>query len=142
MPTIIPIPGKTSVVTSNGTTINVSSASLKLTSQVMSYAVTGMTADAHGNRWIEKLAGLCEGTISCEAPLNLAADADLRLTGDTVGLVQGLTATFQCLFAAGYGWSATVLVTSITPSFEVQGSSPAKMSIEMDLTGAPTFINS
>jgi len=144
MPSITAIAGKIGVVTINGIALHVENISVTLSVQVLEYAVTGMTADGDGNRWMESITGIASGKFTATLPLDYDSTAADRTFGDTTDLRPGLAGagTLVVNMAPNYGFSGSIWVSEISPTVDVMGSKPTSAQISMTLNGAPTYINS
>ena len=144
MPTIAAIAGKIGSVTLGGITLNVENISVTLSTQILEYAVTSMTADGDGNRWMESICGINSGKFTATLPLDYDSTAADRTFGATTNIRPGLAGagTLVVNMAANYGFSGSVWVTEINPTIDVPGSKPTSAQISMTLNGAPTYVNS
>lgn len=144
MPSITAIAGKLGTVTLGGVALHVENISVTLSTQLLEYAVTGMAADADGNRWMESITGINSGKFTATLPLDYDSTAADRTFGDTTELRPGLAGagTLVVNMATNYGFSGSVWITEISPTIDVMGSKPTSAQISMTLNGAPTYINS
>ena len=124
MAAIVPLARKSVVVTVNGVTWRVTRGTIRVANEVIRFVTTGQTADADGNYWTNKLAGVNDWSVSGEGYLDYNANAALRGIGASHNMRPGTGAagTFLITFAANFAVSGTVVVSEWSPSFNAEDS--------------------
>ncbi len=141
---IVALAGKNVSLTLNGQVWRITKGTIKVGNEVIKFFTTGETADADGNVWMNKLAGINDWTISGEGYLDFNAVPANRAIGATYAWRPGLSAsgTLIILFAVGFGISGNIVVSDWSPSFDAENSSkPNPFSFAAEGNGAMTYVN-
>lgn len=141
---IVAVRGFVGSLTINSTAFNLTKWTVKVQSDLMTYATTGQSADSDSNYWKNVLAGLNSATIDIEGYYNHHATAANRWVGSTYNLRPGTGAagTVACLFTTGGGFSATVVVESIEGGIDAEANRPDSIRATLRVDGAITYTNS
>ncbi len=142
MAAIIPLAGKTAVLTINSVTVRLTRGRVRVGNSVLEFATTSQTADSDSQYWMNRLSGLNSWDFEGDGYIDHAASATARLVGSTINIRPGTSAagTLSVLFATGEGFTGTGVVETMEEAYDAEGNKPDTFRFTMKGDGALTYV--
>jgi len=144
MAAIVALHGKVASVSINAVTFRITSGSFNIDNDVVQFFTTGETADADSQYWMNKISGVNNWSFEGSGYLDRNAVAANRAWGDNIKIRPGTGASGTLSVAIGttFGFSGTVVVKSLVPSFDAESNKPSGFRFVLEGDGALTYVNS